>query len=85
MVTENCFYIFSSIVSNVSYHIASISAGPSGDSKALMQAIFSSLPLPVVEQENSTNLGEGEDSSNKNVKAILNQISPVQYFLEVCS
>lgn len=50
-----------------------------------MQAIFSSLPPPVVEQENSANLGEGEDSSNKNVKVILNQISPVQYFLEVCT
>lgn len=50
-----------------------------------MQAIFSSLPPPAVEQENSASVSEGEDSSNKNVKAILDQISPVQYFLEVCS
>lgn len=48
-----------------------------------MQAIFSSLPPPTIEQENAASLGEGEDNSNKNVKPVLDQISPVQYFLEV--
>ena len=51
-----------------------------------MEAIFISLPPPIpVEQDNSTSLNEGEESSKKTDKPILDQISPVQYFLEVCS
>lgn len=49
-----------------------------------MEAIFISLPPPTVEQDNSASLNEGEDSNKKTDKPILDQISPVQYFLEVC-
>ena len=49
-----------------------------------MEAIFISLPQPTVKQDNSTSLDEGEDKNKKTDKPILDQISPVQYFLEVC-
>lgn len=48
-----------------------------------MQAVVSSLP-PVVEQDNSANLAEEEDSNKEANRPVLDQISPVQYFLEVC-
>ena len=56
---------------------------PSGNRKELMEAIFISLPPPTVEQDNSANLDEGEENNKKADKPILDQISPVQYFLEV--
>ena len=45
-----------------------------------MQAIATSLP-PSVEQDKS--VGQSEDE-NKTDKPVLTQLSPVQYFLEVC-
>ena len=51
-----------------------------------MEAIFISLPPPLpVEQDNSASLNEGEENAKKADKPILDQISPVKYFLEVCS
>jgi len=48
-----------------------------------MQAIVSSLP-PAVEQDNSANLAEEEENNKETNQPVLDQISPVQYFLEVC-
>ena len=47
-----------------------------------MQAVFISLP-PAVEPDKPANLSEDEENSNKPDKPILDQVSPVQYFLEV--
>jgi len=50
------------------------------NNKVLMQAIATSLPASV-EQDKSVSQGEEE---NKTDKPVLTQLSPVQYFLEVC-
>ena len=50
-----------------------------------MLAVFNSLP-PAVEQESSPSGSEEDDNNNsKSDKPVLDQVSPVQYFLEVCT